>query len=165
MKTRSRIRASKSDTEATRKRLSHLAWLLDSSIPVPGLNFRIGLDALLGLIPGVGDALGVLLSSYILREAARLGVSKTILIRMGLNVLVEGLIGIIPFAGDVFDAAWKANQRNVRLLSAYLDNPRKATGASRGFVFIVTLLVIGFLLGTGILGFVILRWLWNMISS
>lgn len=149
----------------TREQLNRLAWLLDNSIPIPGLNFRIGLDALFGLIPGVGDALGVLLSGYILREAARLGVPKTLLIRMGLNVVAEGLVGMIPLLGDLFDAAWKANQRNVNLLNEYLDNPRKAAGASRGFVFILAVLAIAFLLGTGILGIMILRWVWQAIGG
>ena len=128
-------RTLRSESETTRERLNRLAWLLDNSIPIPGLRFRIGLDALIGLIPGIGDAVGVLLSTYILGEAARLGVPKTILIRMAFNVAIEGVIGIIPFAGDVFDAAWKANQRNVRLIGAYLDNPRKTTRTSAGFVF------------------------------
>src|SRR5512145_2015000 len=101
-----------------RERLARLAWLLDSSIPIPGTRFSIGLDALIGLVPFVGDVVGVLLSSYIVGEAARLGASRSVLARMVFNVAVEGLTGLVPLAGDVFDAAWKANQRNVRLLGA-----------------------------------------------
>jgi hypothetical protein len=153
-----------SDIEATRNRLSRLAWLLDSSILIPGTNFRIGLEALIGLIPGIGDTVGVLLSSYILREAARLGVPKTTLIRMGLNVVVEGVLGMIPFAGDVFDAAYKANQRNVRLLNAYLDNPRKTSTTSHALIFGLALLLIAFIVGTSILGFMVLQWVWEAIS-
>src|SRR5687767_9579377 len=104
----------------THQRLSQLAWLLDSSIPIPGTRFTIGLDALLGLFPVLGDLLGVLVSSYIVNEAARLGAPRSVLLRMALNVGIEGIIGIVPFAGDVFDAAWKANQRNVRLLDDWL---------------------------------------------
>jgi len=158
-------RTLRSESETTRERLNRLAWLLDNSIPIPGLRFRIGLDALIGLIPGIGDAVGVLLSTYILGEAARLGVPKTILIRMAFNVAIEGVIGIIPFAGDVFDAAWKANQRNVRLIGAYLDNPRKTTRTSAVFVFFLALLVIGFLVVTGVVGFLIFRWIWLAISG
>src|ERR671915_2044466 len=91
-----------------RERLKQLAWLLDSSIPVPGTRFTIGLEALIGLVPVIGDAIGVFLSSYIVREAAALGVSRSILARMTFNVALEGLIGMIPLAGDVFDAAYKA---------------------------------------------------------
>src|SRR5882672_8900845 len=119
----------------TRQRLASLAWLLDSSIPIPGTRFTVGIDALIGLFPVLGDLIGVLLSSYILGEAARLGAPKVVLMRMAFNVGVEGVVGIVPFAGDLFDAAWKANQRNVRLLDAWLDQPHKAERSSRAFAF------------------------------
>src|SRR2546425_13163875 len=102
------------ETEAERElreRLNFLAWLLDSSIPIPGTRFTVGLDALIGLFPVVGDLVGVFLSSYILKEAAALGAPRSMLLRMAFNVGAEGLVGMIPFAGDVFDAAFKANQR------------------------------------------------------
>lgn len=104
-------------------RLRRLAWLLDSSIAIPGTRFSIGLDALIGLVPFIGDFIGVAFSAVILAEAARLGVGKRILARMALNVALEGLVGLVPLAGDVFDAAWKANQRNVRLLNEWLERP------------------------------------------
>ncbi|HUP95141.1 MAG TPA: DUF4112 domain-containing protein [Burkholderiales bacterium] len=137
--------------DADRRRLAHIAWLLDNSIPLPGVNFRIGLDAVLGLVPGIGDLLGVLLSTYIVREAARLGAPSSLLTRMAFNVALEGIVGLVPFLGDVFDAAWKANQRNFELLEAHLDNPLKTARASRAFVAMlisalvafVTLLAIG----------------------
>src|SRR5881227_941271 len=75
-----------------RERLAHLAWLLDSSIPVPGTRFTIGLDALIGLFPFFGDLVGVLLSSYILSEASRLGAPKSVLMRMAVNVGIEGVV-------------------------------------------------------------------------
>ena len=106
-----------------RRRLARLAWLLDSSIPVPGTRFSIGLDALIGLVPVVGDLVGVLLSCYILGEAVRLGVGRRTLARMAFNVALEGLVGMVPVAGDLFDAGWKANQRNMRLLNEWLDRP------------------------------------------
>src|SRR5688500_15915374 len=85
------------------RRLQALAWLLDNSIPLPG-GFRIGVDALLGLIPGIGDAMGALISAYIVNEARSMGASRSVLLRMMGNVLIETAIGSIPFAGDVFDA-------------------------------------------------------------
>jgi hypothetical protein len=121
------------------EQLRRLAWLLDSSIPIPGTSLSIGLEALIGLIPGLGDLIGVVLSSYILREAHAMGVSKGVLARMALNIAVEGVAGAMPVAGDVFDAAWKANQRNVRLLNAWVDNPRKETRAGRAFLFVLLL--------------------------
>ena len=148
-----------------RERLRRLAWLLDSSIPIPGTRFTIGLEALIGLFPVVGDLVGVFLSSYILREAAALGVPRSILARMAFNVAVEGLAGMIPFAGDVFDAAYKANQRNVRLLDAYLDHPVQASRASRAFVFWVSAGVIAFVIAALVVGFLIARWLWSLLAG
>ena len=147
-----------------RERLRRLAWLLDSSIPIPGTRFTIGLEALIGLFPVVGDLVGVFLSSYILREAAALGASRSVLARMAFNVAVEGLAGMIPFAGDVFDAAYKANQRNVRLLDAYLDHPEPTRRASRAFVFWVSAGAIVFLIAALVVGFLIARWLWSLIA-
>lgn len=106
-------------------RLRRLAWLLDSSIGIPGTRFSIGLDALIGLVPLIGDFIGVAFSALIVLEAARLGVGRRILARMALNVALEGLIGVVPLAGDLFDAAWKANQRNVRLLDEWLAIRRR----------------------------------------
>ena len=88
-----------------RERLNFLAWLLDSSIPIPGTRFTIGLDALIGLFPFIGDLLGVAASSYILAEANRMGVGKAILARMAFNVAIEGVIGIVPIFGDLFGEA------------------------------------------------------------
>ncbi len=152
------------DIDSTRERINRLAWLLDSSIPIPGLKFRIGIDALIGLIPGIGDVIGVLLSSYIVREAARAGLPKAVLARMVLNVAIEGVIGMIPFAGDLFDAVWKANQRNAGLLNAYLANPRQATKSSRTFVFGMIAALVALLIATSVVGFLVLRWAWQTLS-
>ena len=78
--------SSMDEVQAVRQRLARLAWLLDNSIAIPGLRFRIGLDAIIGLIPGLGDVVGVLFSSYIVREAARIGVPPSVLVRMAFNV-------------------------------------------------------------------------------
>jgi hypothetical protein len=151
--------------DARRARLNRLAWLLDSSIRVPGTDFRIGLDALLGLLPGGGDAAGVILSSYIVLEAARMGVPRRTLWLMIGNIAVEGLAGAVPVAGDLFDAAWKANQRNAALLNAWLDAPGSATPVSRTPV----LIVLAALLGVVVLsvGLVVLAacWIWAAFSA
>lgn len=149
-------------TREVRERLGRLAWLLDSSIPIPGTGFSIGLDALIGLFPVVGDLVGVFLSSYILKEAAALGVARSILARMAFNVALEGLVGMIPFAGDVFDAAYKANQRNVRLLNDYLDRPARAVRSSRLFVAALIAATVAFLVITGAAGFLLARWIWSL---
>lgn len=150
---------------AIRERLNRLAWLLDSSIPIPGTRFTIGLEALIGLFPVLGDVVGVLLSSYIVKEAAALGAPRSILARMAFNVAVEGLVGMIPFAGDVFDAAYKANQRNVRLLNGWLDQPVHAQRSSRAFLAGLLAMVVAFLVLCGIVSFLIARALWNWLAA
>jgi len=142
-----------------RERLNRLAWLLDSSIPIPGTGLSIGLDALIGLFPVLGDLIGVALSSYIIKEAHALGVSRAILTRMAFNVAVEGLAGLVPFAGDLFDAGWKANQRNVRLLNDWLDHPQKARKSSRAFVVGLSLALAAFVLACAALTWLLLAWL------
>ena len=149
------------DAESVRRRIARLAWLLDNSITIPGTRFRIGLDAIVGLVPGLGDLLGVLASSYIVREAARLGAPPSVLIHMAFNVAVEGIVGIVPFVGDVFDAVWKANQRNYALLEQYLDQPRRAARSSRIVVAGVIACLVAFLLLTGVAAVAIARFIWN----
>jgi hypothetical protein len=138
-------------------RLARLAWLLDASIPVPGTRFLVGVDALIGLVPVLGDLVGVALSGYILAQAARLGASRSVLARMAFNVAVEGLVGLVPFAGDVFDAAWKANQRNVRLLERWLERPARTQRASAALAWGFIALLLAFLVACGALGWLALR--------
>jgi hypothetical protein len=151
--------------EEARRRLGRIAWLLDSSIPLPGLKFRIGIDAIVGLVPGLGDLFGVLLSTYIVREAARLGAPRSMLIRMASNVALEGIVGMIPLLGDVFDAAWKANQRNFALLETHLDHPQRAARSSRWFVALLTIGLIAFVAIVGAVGYFVLRAVVHLFSS
>jgi hypothetical protein len=97
--------------------LNRLSWLMDDLIRIPGINWRFGLDALVGLVPGFGDTVTSLVSFYILASAVRYRVPKVTLLRMGLNIGIDYLVGSIPFVGDFFDAWWKSNQMNVALLS------------------------------------------------
>lgn len=110
--------------EARLKRVRLLSRLLDEQFRIPGTTQRIGLDGLLGLIPGVGDAAGALLSAYILYEAIRLGAPKTVLLRMVANIGIDTVVGAIPVVGDIFDIVWKANKKNAALLQAYLASQR-----------------------------------------
>ena len=142
-----------------RERLRFIAWLLDSSIPVPGTRFTVGVDALIGLIPLLGDLIGVLASSYILAEAHRLGVRRAVLLRMAFNVAVEGVVGIVPFLGDVFDAAWKANVRNVRLLEAWMERPHQVERGSQWLVAGLIAAMMLFVAGCAALTWLLLRWL------
>src|SRR5262245_54496892 len=90
--------------------LERLGWLMDDLIRVPVLGWRFGLDALIGLIPGFGDTATSLVSFYILASAVRYRVPKVTLLRMGINIAIDYLLGSLPFAGDLFDAFWKSNQ-------------------------------------------------------
>jgi hypothetical protein len=135
-----------------RERLNFLAWLLDSSIPIPGTRFTIGLDALIGLFPFIGDLVGVAASN-------RMGVGKAILARMAFNVAIEGVIGIVPIFGDLFDAVWKANQKNVQLLNAWAERPHQTQRASRLFLAGLTAALIGFFAACGVLTYLFVRWL------
>jgi Domain of unknown function (DUF4112) len=103
------------------ERLRQLAYLLDDRFRVPGTSYRIGLDGLIGLVPGIGDAATTLLALYIVLEARRLGVPATKLGRMGLNVGLDAVLGAVPLVGDLFDVAWKANRRNLGLLLDHVD--------------------------------------------
>jgi hypothetical protein len=109
-----------------------LARLLDSAVQVPGTRIRFGLDALLGLIPVVGDTIGAAMGTYILLVASRLGVSGPVLARMTLNLGIDALLGAIPLVGDLFDLAWRGNVRNVALLERALVDPQATRRSSLG---------------------------------
>jgi Domain of unknown function (DUF4112) len=116
------------DVRRTRDRLARFAWLLDSAFRVPGTGVRIGLEPLLGFVPGIGDALGKLLSVYLVYEAWRLGVPAPVLLRMLGNVAVDTVIGIVPVVGDIGDVFWRANRMNIALLDAHLAGAEARRG-------------------------------------
>jgi hypothetical protein len=126
-------------------RLRDLARVLDEAIRIPGTNIRIGLDALLGLLPGGGDIVGGVFSGLIILQAARAGAPTPVLGRMLANVLADVVIGAIPLLGDVFDVAWRANSRNVRLLDSWRERPvstkRASTVTVGAILFALVLLV------------------------
>jgi hypothetical protein len=111
-----------SDRAQTLLRLRRLATLLDTAIRLPG-GIRVGADAIIGLAPGIGDAITTVLAAYIVAEAWRLGVPKRVVLRMAANVAIDGLVGAVPVLGDIFDVAFKANIRNVALLERHLGAP------------------------------------------
>ncbi|GAX34763.1 DUF4112 domain-containing protein [Nodularia sp. NIES-3585] len=105
------------------KRLRRLSLILDKVVTIPGTPIHIGIDPIVGLFFGAGDFIGFVLSSYIILEAARMGVPKATLGRMFLNIAIDGLVGIVPVMGDLFDFAWTANEYNIKLLEAHLQLP------------------------------------------
>jgi hypothetical protein len=117
------------------RRLERLAHWLDDSIPIPGTGRRIGLDSLIGLVPFAGDVIGGGFATYILYSGYRLGASWLTLLRMTGNVVVELLVGSVPLLGDLFDMAFKANQRNVRLLSQHAQSAQRVERHSRWWAF------------------------------
>lgn len=142
-----------------------LARLLDTAVRIPGTNIRLGLDAVLGLIPGAGDAVGALLSSYIILAAARQGASRAVLLRMIGNVAIDSVIGAIPVLGDIFDVAFKSNVRNAALLDRVASQPDAVAKSSRrvGIMLVAGLLLVLFALAT--LGFLIARLLWRALTA
>jgi hypothetical protein len=142
-------------------RARELARILDSAITIPGTGIRLGLDSIIGLLPAGGDAIGAALSSIIVMTALRQGVPRPIVWRMVANVVIDALIGTVPVIGDLFDVAWKANNRNAELLAQYEGAPEKTTTRSRGFAILV---VVVLLVGLGSIltaAALLLRWLFT----
>ena len=114
--------------------LRKLEILLDEAFRVPGTNFRFGIDGIIGLVPGLGDALAGLLSLIIPLAAWMRGVPYVTLARMATNIGIGVLVGSIPILGDIFDIAWKANRRNYQLLQRHLGEPQRHTWRDWGFL-------------------------------
>lgn len=143
------------DTRGVRR----LAWLLDDIVRIPGTSIRFGIDPLLGLVPGGGDLAGGALSAWIIVAAARAGVPSAVLVRMGLNVILDALVGTVPLLGDLFDAGWKANRRNAALLDEYVATPRPIERKSRAVLVLVLLAVGVVIIAAGVIGIALIRWI------
>lgn len=108
-----------------------MSRLLDSAFPIPGTSYRFGLDALIGLVPGLGDAVSAVFSGYIILQASRLGAPRSVVTRMIANVAIDTMVGWVPVLGDLFDVAWKSNLKNTALLETHLRQPAAARAGSR----------------------------------
>lgn len=104
------------------ERLEWLAWAMDSAVRVPGTNIRLGADALLGLVPGVGNLVTTAVSGYLIREAWKLGVPRRTIARMVGNVALDSVVSAVPVVGNVADVFWKANRKNMELLNRHLGH-------------------------------------------
>jgi hypothetical protein len=136
------------------RRARAVARLLDSSIPIPGTGRRIGIDPILGLIPFVGDFGGAILSGYIVLAAAQAGAPTVTLIRMIGNVGLDSLVGAVPLLGDLFDAAWKANSKNVALLERHVADASAGNAPTNPYRLVSIVLVISAIAAIGLFSFV-----------
>ena len=146
-------------SHAALQRLRNLSHVLDNAIAIPGLGYRVGLDPLIGLLPGGGDLMAGLISIYVVAEAARMGVPAATLGRMGFNILTEVLVGTVPMLGDLFDVVWKANARNVDLLERHIRNPRPSRRADKLFAIVLITALLAIVIGAATLSFLFVRWL------
>ncbi|HIK10659.1 MAG TPA: DUF4112 domain-containing protein [Oscillatoriaceae cyanobacterium M33_DOE_052] len=158
-------------TATTLKRLRTLAHILDNAIPIPGTPYRIGIDPILGLIPGGGDIAGAILSAYIVFSAGMLGAPKDSLVQMLLNIVLESVVGTVPVVGDLFDATWKANVKNLELLETHLQaTPTDATRgetlstpAPKWFIWAVVAVVVLVALAIALAGIAIITLVVNLL--
>src|SRR5215208_3500273 len=126
-------------------RVRRLARLLDAAFTIPGTQIRIGLDPILGLVPGLGDVLTSVMGTYALLVAWRLGAPPSLLVRLGANLGLDALVGGIPLLGDLFDVGYKANLRNAALLERWLEAPHEAKRSSRVVVALILVAIVAVL--------------------
>jgi hypothetical protein len=125
------------------QRMRKLAKLLDEAFLIPGINKRVGLDPIIGLVPGGGDTVTMLMSGYIVVEAALIGLPASTLLQMVGNIVIDAVVGTVPVAGDLFDMVSKANMRNIKLLDGHLAEPEFRAKSDKFLViFIVALLAV-----------------------
>ena len=141
--------------------LRRISSLLDSAFPVPGTSFRVGLDPILGLLPGLGDLVSPLFTFGIIWQAREIGVPRVVVMRMIFNVAIDTLVGLVPVAGDLFDFAWKSNDRNIALLEQHAYEERAGSAADWTFVIVA----IALLLVIAAVPFLVLGWLLSVVSG
>ena len=148
--------------------LESLSLYLDNWVKIPVVGWRFGLDAIIGLIPNVGDAMTSLASFYILLQGVKYGVPKITLVRMAFNIGLDYIVGAIPFLGDLFDFVWKANKQNIDLIRERGEGKDKGTTGDYIFVFAMILLLIAILVGSILASLfligAIFGGLWNLLN-
>jgi uncharacterized protein DUF4112 len=148
--------------------LDQLSRWMDGLFRIPGVGWRFGLDAIVGLIPGIGDTATSLVSFYILASAVRYGVPKITLLRMALNIGVDYVLGSVPVVGDLFDAWWKSNQMNVELIrkraTVSPEEARRGRISDWLFLGLIILILVTLLFGSLALAFFILRFIVEQLS-
>jgi len=138
--------------------LDNLSSMLDSKFSIPNTNIRFGLDPIIGLIPVVGDVIGLAISSGMFFVILKNGVSRKVKIMMALNIIVDALLGAVPFIGSVFDFYFKANSRNIALLKKYYEEG-KYEGSGNGIIFLILLTIVLILFGVSYGLYKFLQWI------
>jgi hypothetical protein len=156
-----RLRALTPQQEQRLSGLRKIAQFLDNAFVVPGTSYRVGLDPIIGLIPGIGDLISPLFTIGMLLHARELGVPKVVQARMLVNVAIDTLVGVIPLFGDLFDFAWKANEMNLALLELHAREERGASPGDWAFVILMITLVVVL----GAIPFVLLGWLFSSLGA
>ncbi len=139
-------------------RLEHLSYVLDDLFEIPVVHYRIGLDAIAGLIPVIGDVLGAIPSLYIVHQAWKLNLSKSVIGRMVVNLVLEVIVGSVPVFGDIFDAVWKANDRNLYLIKRHLGTIHEDEAPSNEGLYIF--LATAFVMATALVMLVVQAFSW-----
>ncbi|MFS8118657.1 MAG: DUF4112 domain-containing protein [Microcoleus sp.] len=150
---------------ASLRRLRQISHLLDNAIPIPGTKYRIGLDPILGLIPGGGDVIGSIFAGYVVFKSAQMGVPQETLVKMAANIVFDTVAGTVPVAGDLLDVAWKANVKNIELLDAHLGSPEQGKKADWLFVAALLLGLILIVGGVIFLSVMLFGWLFQVITG
>jgi hypothetical protein len=138
------------------KRMRQISQLLDGAIAIPGTKQRIGLDPILGLIPGGGDTVSAALSGYIIVEAARMGLPRKALMQMVMNLVIDTVVGSVPVLGDIFDVVSKANLRNMQIVESHAQSPGSSRKSDKLFIALLIIGLIIFALAVG--GITVLVW-------
>ena len=157
-------RHTRRDPVEVEKSLDQLSFLMDGLFRIPGVGWRFGLDAMIGLVPGIGDTATTAVSIYILAAAVRYRVPKVTLLRMGLNIGIDYLLGSIPLVGDIFDAFWKSNQMNVALLKdrAIVSSAEAKRGGQLSdwlFLGLIVTVLLALFVGSLAVAFLLIRFL------
>ena len=146
------------------ERLRTVSRLLDNAFVIPGTRYRFGFDALIGLVPGLGDAVSAIFSGYIILQASRLGAPKSVVTRMIGNVALDTLVGWVPVLGDLFDVAWKSNLRNMALLETHLQQPAAAQAGSRKALVLLGGVLLLLIVGAVALGVLVAKLVLNLLQ-
>ena len=149
----------------TLEKLRKISNILDNAIAIPGTEYRMGLDPILGLLPGGGDTLTAFFSAYIVWEAAQMGLPRETLIRMVWNIVFDTLLGFIPVLGDIFDVAWKANVKNICLIESHLASPVQSKKVNKLFLILLLSGLILFIIGISWLTVTVFRLIFSLFTG